>query len=295
MSSGKKELFPGGHLFSKFTYLWMLLVFIWLFPLFEDVVGAESMTAKSVYPSSLVSNFIYTLNYSPHLWEEVMVTHLVSCFLCFLGIGQGRIAFNKRFWILNLGLGMTCRVICWVTGVMLISATILIYNAGIFIAGSWLFFLVFYFPKASENWKIVLSNWAILACKIQFLVVYFYSAAYKWMDVDWRNGDSIHFLSLNQQFTPDWLCSIYQLSPWFSSGLTYLMLMYLTLFPILIWWNRTKNVLLLVGICFHLYTMFIMRLYDFGSIMIIGYILFLSNSQITSLNRLLRINRFQQF
>jgi len=291
MSGGQEELVPGGYLFSRLVYLWFILVFLWLSPVFGDAVGPESLTFRRVYESTLLKNFIYLLNYSSHLWREVMVIHLVSACLCFLNVGGGRLAFGKRLWLINLGVEMMLKVVAWITGMMLLSSTFLLYNAGIYVAGSWLFFLVFYFPKAEANWKVVFNNWAILACRIQFIVVYFYSAAFKWLDMDWRNGDSIHFLSLIEQFTPEWLSSVYQSSTLLTSFLTYAMLAYLTLFPILIWWKKAKGILLTIGIGFHLYTMFIMKLYDFGAIMIIGYVLFLTKEHLDYLKRVLRLKK----
>jgi len=285
MSSGEAELVPGGFLFSRLVYAWFAIMFMWLASVFGDTIGPESLTYRRVYESTLLNNFIYKLNYSPSLWKTVMVIHIVSALLCVFSMGAGKFALKTKYWLINLGFEIACKGIAWLTGIMLLTGSYLLYNAGIYVAGSWLFFLIFYFPKSSEKWKVVLNNWSILACRIQFIVVYLYSALYKLLDPDWINGDSIHFLSLSEQFTPYWLSNIYQSVPWFTTFCTYFMLIYLTLFPVLVWWKRAKGILLSIGIGFHLYTIFIMKLYDFGTIMIIGYVLFFTKEHLLLFKR----------
>lgn len=291
MVSGTDELVPGGFLFSRLVYVWMILMFLWLSPIFGSVVGSESLTHRTAFEPTLLKNFIYILTYSPDLWKYVMAINIVSASLCLLNLGEGKLAFKQRYWFINFSIAMACKITAWITAIMLVTSTYFLFNAGIYLAGSWLFFLVFYFPRPNYYWKRLLNNWSILACRIQFLMVYFYSALYKWIDADWVNGDSIHFLSLLEQFTPDWLSSMLQAVPWLTTILTYFMLAYLTLFPILIWNKKLKNVLLAIGIGFHLYTMFIMKLYDFGAIMIVGYVLFFSKEHVTKIEKLVRLTK----
>jgi hypothetical protein len=49
---------------------------------------------------------------------------------------------------------------------------------------------------------------------------------------------------------------------------------YQLLFPVLVWIKKIKKMFLLLGILMHLYIAFVMGLVEFGSVMIISYIIF---------------------
>jgi len=175
--------------------------------------------------------------------------------------------------LINVG-SVLVRAVVWITLVMLGMSAYMAFNAGMMLAYNYAFFLIFFFPKLNKDWKRVFSNFSVAGLKVQFLIVYIFAAMYKWFEADWVSGDAVHFLTMLDHFTPDWLFSALQRMPALLVTMNYVVLFYLTLFPLLVWFRKIKPLLFLVGAGFHIYTMVFMNLFDFGSIMIISYLLF---------------------
>tara|TARA_B100000795_G_scaffold36503_3_gene24049 strand:- start:12191 stop:12823 length:633 start_codon:yes stop_codon:yes gene_type:complete len=180
--------------------------------------------------------------------------------------------------LINVG-GMLARLLSWVSLLIIASSTNLLFNAGIHVAFNWAFLLIFLFPMRETDWKVLLSRLAFLGVKVQFLIIYFFSGVFKLKAEDWWSGDAVRLLSFLPQYTPDWAASILQSMNWLAITVNYTIMFYLIVFPLLIWVKRIKTPLMIIGLGFHLYTALVMGLYDFGAIMLIGYLLFLSEEQ----------------
>ncbi len=271
-SSGEESFGAGGVLFSRFVYLWFITIGLICWPIIDITFGPDSYTYRAHVPPGLRENLIYILSYQPQHYMLVFSIWMITGVLSFLDLG-----------------GMIMRGTFWLSALILAMSSYLVFNAGILLACSWGFFLIFFFPKKNSDWKIVFSNLSILAARVQFLIVYVYAALYKWRIPEWQEGESVHYLSMLDHYTPEWVFWFFHSIPGLLIIMNYVVLLYLTLFPVLIWFKRTKNVLITVGIGFHLYTAFIMRIYDFGFIMLIGYLLFLDKKQITWMEKKLSL------
>jgi hypothetical protein len=121
--------------------------------------------------------------------------------------------------------------------------------------------------------KLCLHNFGIVAILLQVCLVYFISAVAKLRDDDWLNGSAVATISRVQHFS---LPLMYRSDPpdRLLIFLNYLVLTYQLLFPLLVWVNRLKKPLLLLGILMHLYIAFVMGLVTFGFVMILCYIYF---------------------
>lgn len=268
--TGKEVFGFGGVLFSRLIYLWFLIIGLVCLPILNEAFGPESYTYRTAFDAGLRENIIYFLTYNPEYYIEVYVLFLVCGLLCLVNVG-----------------GFLVRGVFWLSAMVLSMSSHIIFNASMLLACNWAFLLIFYFPRLDRDWKIMVSNLSVLALRTQFLIVYFFAAAYKWMISDWLVGDSVHYLSMIDHYTPSWVFSALQWQPFSMVLLNYFVLLYLTLFPVLVWYKKAKTPLMLVGAGFHLYTMFIMDLYDFGAIMLIGYLLFLSKEQVEKIERVM--------
>lgn len=124
--------------------------------------------------------------------------------------------------------------------------------------------------------------WIIL---IQICMVYVYSVMYKLYDPFWLDGTALMYISRISVFSSWGMETLFSENRILSQIATYLVLFYQAFFPILVWFKRTKTPLLMLGIAIHLGIAFGMGIFSFGIIMILCYILFLSNPQITTLKR----------
>lgn len=263
LSSGKRGGYKAEVLFSRLVYLWILINGIIFLPIMDLAIGLDGYTYRTPISPSLRDNFVYMLNYSPERYVVIYWCMMISSLMALLNVG-----------------GMLVRTMSWLSLLIIASSTNLVFNAGIQVAFNWAFLLIFLFPNRKIDWKVILSRLSFIGAKIQFLMIYFFSGVFKLRVEDWISGDSIRLLSFLPQYTPDWMASILQSVDWLAITLNYIILFYLVLFPLLIWVKKLKTALMIIGVGFHLYTAFVMRLYDFGSIMLIGYVLFLSADKI---------------
>jgi len=172
MCSGDSELVSGGKLFSRMVYLWMLFLFLFLSPLLHDVIGPKGLTYRTAYTPGILNNLVYILSYKPVLYKSIWAFNAAGIILCFFNLGIGKRAFSRKFWVLNTAINVLPKVIVWITGIILFSSTYFLFNAGVYLATNWLFWLIFYTPNPDSDWRIALNNWAVLAARIQFLIVY---------------------------------------------------------------------------------------------------------------------------
>jgi len=258
IASGSELLSHRAELFSRLVYLWFFLVGLSCLPVLSFTIGPESYTFRNAAKPGLRENIVYHLTYEPENYVVVFSLFMLTAVLSFFNVG-----------------GIFSRIIFWISALVISMSSYLMFNAGMLLAVNWAAILILFFPKNNHPWKRLFSNLSIIALKLQFITVYFFAALYKWLNADWVSGEAIHFLSMLDHFTPSWVFSALQWAPAIAVVFNYTVLIYLTLFPVIIFSKRLKGPLMLIGVLFHLYTMFIMRLYDFGSIMLIGYLLFI--------------------
>jgi hypothetical protein len=262
LSSGSRANYKGEALFSRLVYLWILINGLFLLPIMDLVIGVDGYTYRTPFSPTLRDNLVYMLNYSPERYVLVYCCMMAASFMA----------------LINLG-GMLVRFLSWGSLLIIASSTNLLFNAGIHVTFNWAFLLIFLFPMRMTGWKVLLSRLAFLGVKVQFLIIYFFSGVFKLNSEDWYGGDAVRLLSFLPQYTPDWTASILQSINWLAITLNYLIMFYLILFPLLIWVRKIKTPLMIIGLGFHLYIALVMGLYDFGAIMLIGYLLFLSEKQ----------------
>ncbi len=130
----------------------------------------------------------------------------------------------------------------------------------------------------SEKWNtilILLFNVSVLLCQLQIVFIYLTSGWDKLMSEIWRSGDAIDYIAhldffFNKQLglanhhflnlTLSWITIVFELA-----------------FVVLVWFNRTRKVVLVMGVLFHLIIWFMLSLPDFALIMMISYLIFLKD------------------
>ena len=127
-----------------------------------------------------------------------------------------------------------------------------------------------------------LYNGSLWIGRLQISLVYLLSGLDKLLSETWRNGEAMYdVLHLKYYIHP-------QLEMLGSEHgkvmilIGWLVIVFELLFPLLVWFKKTKPIILILGVIFHLIISFTLSLPWFGSIMIISYILFLSESDFFS-------------
>jgi len=115
--------------------------------------------------------------------------------------------------------------------------------------------------------------WPLRCWRYQVALIYLISGVWKLQDVHWRDGAALHYVLSNVQFRrfpfspPPWSAEL------LTAG-TYVTLGWELLFPLLILWNPTRRLALLLGILLHLGMFVTIEIGPFSLVMIGSYLAF---------------------
>jgi len=130
-------------------------------------------------------------------------------------------------------------------------------------------------------------NSGVILCKLQIVFIYLVSGWDKLNSEVWRSGQAFDYIThLGNMFNP-------MFSGVFDNPLLQLILSWITIlfelaFVVLIWFRKTKIPMLIMGVLFHLFIWIVLSLPDFAAVMIVSYIIFLTDTEITGLRNLLK-------
>jgi hypothetical protein len=260
------------RLFKAAVYFWLLCMSIYLWPIRDLLWGVDSLNMPAIQKQGLVNNFIFKLTYVPGLAGTVWFIHFGSLILAMC---------NLLKWI--------PRVAVVITGWMLYYAAIPVYNAGFLLFMLFATYAVVMEPASSSRSKKLLTNLGYIACIVQFLLVYMIASGYKLSGSTWIEGSSIFYTLFMDHFVSAGARNMLSDQKWLLLILNYAGLFYQLTFPFLVWWRRIKYPLLLAGIIFHGTIAFGLGLYDFGSAMVFGYILFLEDRHARKVLEILKL------
>jgi hypothetical protein len=151
-------------------------------------------------------------------------------------------------------------------------------TGGDLLLNQFLFFNCFFAKTYSTDqvWKnslfVALHNFAVVAILIQICLVYLIAGLAKLNSADWLGGNAVNNLSFVTHF--NLFSGPIIKNELLNSGINYIILFYQLLFPFLIWMNKLKKPMVLLGLATHLYIAFVTGLLGFGLIMTIPYIFF---------------------
>ncbi len=245
--------------FSIAVYLWLFCSALAVWDIRELLWGPKSIFLRFSGESSPSTNIAYALVYRLHIFKYVYYPHLIFAVLSML---QFRGVFVFRF-------------LTWLTGILLFYAGVNAFNSSYLL----ILLLAFYcIPVNTASTSIsghIFNRAVVIAATMQICIVYFLSGLYKLSGDMWLNGEAIYYTLEIERFSREWVknSGITSLS-YLMKGSNYLILAYQLLFPIIIWIKKWRYPVLIIGTGFHLITMFVMNLWDFGFAMLIGYIIF---------------------
>jgi hypothetical protein len=132
----------------------------------------------------------------------------------------------------------------------------------------------------SETGNIVQKacyNAGIILCQLQIIFIYLVSGFDKLTSDVWRSGDAIDYIiHLQNLFNPAF-AGIFE-HPALQLALSWTVIIFELAFPVLVWFDKTRIPILIIGLLFHLFIWVVMSLPDFAITMVIPYILFLKHS-----------------
>jgi hypothetical protein len=120
--------------------------------------------------------------------------------------------------------------------------------------------------------------WSIRLMQLQLAIVYFFAGTTKFGTETWMNGTAVNYILRNNlfnRFSMEWIVAI----PIFISLVTWFSLAFELTFPFLIWFDKMRKYLLIVGILLHTGIFIFIDIGWFSLIILACYIVFLKSQE----------------
>ncbi len=138
--------------------------------------------------------------------------------------------------------------------------------------------------------------WSWRLMQVSIALIYLFAAPTKYLDdTAWRDGTAIYYLSLSDRWFrfPD--AGIFHADA-VSVALTFGSLVIELAFPLLVWFSRTRPIMIVAVTGFHLIMMVVMSVgvFFFNLLMLVSFVLFVQPQTIERLVRLVRPERLRE-
>jgi hypothetical protein len=252
--------------FKNLLYLFLILKavgWLWLYDLYfgeSAVIYSNNFQVSSFKDCA----FLLYASASPWLGYLFLIPLLLLCVV--------RLKFKKPWFVPDL--------LIWFLVLNLSNKVYATLTGGDYLLNQLLFFNCFLSAifgvdgKFYSDFKIFLHNLVVLAVMLQVCIVYFLSALAKINDPEWLSGAAVYDISLINHYN---LYGFARPTPGIhplKTFLTYLILCYQLLFPVIVWIKPLKKPFIMIGLAMHLYIVLVMGLVEFGLIMLLCYIYF---------------------
>jgi hypothetical protein len=137
-------------------------------------------------------------------------------------------------------------------------------------------------PEIMRNEKLLivqsgLYHFARMFCMIYVCSIYFIAGLDKITSESWRSGEAISLIGKLRYVVAPRLADSFPTGAGVKMILSWTVIIFELSFAILVWLRQTRLWLLLFGAIFHLAIFYILSLPDFGLIMVLSYLIFLSD------------------
>lgn len=129
----------------------------------------------------------------------------------------------------------------------------------------------------SRMWQRVINRTAYVAIVFQVLLLYFVASVSKLPGESWPAGTALYYVIVNNTYGIPILYGMAS-EVWFVKLITWSTLVFQLTFPVLVFVKRTKGFVLMAGVLMHLSIAWLMRISDFGLLMICFYPLFMGDN-----------------
>ncbi|MBX2896668.1 MAG: HTTM domain-containing protein [Cyclobacteriaceae bacterium] len=146
----------------------------------------------------------------------------------------------------------------------------------------------------SKDWMTVVDRVFVLAIKIQVIFVYFFTAIAKSGGVLWQNGTAVYYTMRVKEFNATSLNVPLTQNVYFVVFTTYTTQLIEIAFAFLVWFKKTKFIILTITALLHVGIFIFMRIDNFSWVMITTYAVFINDDEFLSIHKgvKLRISSF---
>ncbi len=246
------------EIFFKGWYLILLCKVILLGSLFEDLYWFAQATNQIHFPFTLVQN---------HLMVSISLVLVLLVGL-----------FARRNYFLSI------LIFLLYFGYYQIIHPIV--NGSDLVLSFFLFLGIFCNnPRVKSNWlgplQMAIVNSCVLIGQLQIAFMYLTSGWDKLISVEWRNGAAMFNLLNIDFYAVPWLKeTLGNADSTILIAVSWLVIIFELVFPVLVWYNQARYYLLLAGVFFHLFIGLFLSLPDFALTMMWCYILFMKDEHL---------------
>ncbi len=248
--------------------LLLLDVLLTYYPFRYDYFGPGSLAEPNVFIERLTSpHWAWSLLH----WFPDVFTPDVTC-VAWAGAALAlAIGFFPRI----------AAVIAWAFAVSVYNTNAYLHNSGDLIRQHLLFFLML--TPCGAAWSVMtpaglprgakasIYPWALRLIFLQLIVMYFFNGVYKLASgLHWRDGAVMHYVL----HTPGWCrwSPPFDLPIWLTAGLSYFVLAWELLFPVMVLIKPARFWALMIGAGFHVGTFFSLEIGPFGLYALMCYL-----------------------
>ena len=254
----------------------------WLLEFYFGHNGIQSIEGLTYTPPVLQWSLFYWVNDSPIMFPFVFGLALLSALGLCIGI-KTRI----------------CSVISWICTVSLVTpiswgsnsadAVVTILSFLFMVCGLAGHTAQYFCLDAAGSSKVkgdppLIPAWTYRLFQIQLCAIYFFSGLHKFGIAQWKSGYAI---SNVLQQTDSWMrvdfSALSEYPALIALITTSVVLFELILFPVFIWFHRTRLIILGLGVAYHLTIVLTMRVFIFTEVMIVFYLCFLTTKEVNAI------------
>ncbi|MGQ8870373.1 HTTM domain-containing protein [Myroides sp. TSA_177.3] len=128
-----------------------------------------------------------------------------------------------------------------------------------------------------------LTTVATFGIMIQICIVYVFAGLHKLQGEVWLDGTALYYILNTSDFSAYAVNDYITQFPLLVYALTWSTIVFQLLFPIFVWFNSTRKIILLIGILLHLGILVFMRIDNFSFIMLACYAVFFTDQEYDTL------------
>ena len=253
--------------FKTFLYVFLVIKSIYWLCYYDVLFGENSIMYSQPRPLGMFKDFAFLLYNSAS----------VNTGYAFIGGVFVLVAFNLFVKKNILFLSNFLDFLIWFLVLNIHNKIYLTLTAGDYLLNQFLFFnflLTASFRFDIKSSSLLLHNVGVIGITAQICFAYFMAGLAKIVDPLWMKGEAvasivqIYHYNVYSVFTYNKKMDLLYLAA------NYLVIFYQFLFPVFVWFHKIKKPFLILGILMNLYIAFVMGLFSFGVVMILGYTFF---------------------
>ena len=251
------------RIFFKALVVYTLIKMILIWPVSRMVISHHDLSLPKSYPGKVLLAPSFLANQHVDIFFIIAIIFLLLVFFMRPNYVTKLLFFwlTLNLYVINLPSGNGSDIV-------------------LFMLSMWCIPMV-QLPKLKKEHQIIIQkaiyNLALIFCQLQVVYIYFVSGLDKVLSETWRSGEAFAYIQhLETLYYP--VLPIFFESRFWNIVFSWSTILFELLFVVLVWSNKMRLPILLVGTIFNIFIWIVLSLPDFALIMGISFLIFLKDS-----------------